>query len=278
MSLILVWLFVVWMGEIGFNGLEISFLDVGQGDAALIRTPGGENILIDGGPGDYVIVELGEILPPWDREIDIVILTHPHDDHFAGLLDVVERYEVGEFWWNPVEYARPEYMALIKMLDAEGCLVRAVVEGDFQIERNVTLCILWPKSWEKSDSEWCADSEFECNRHFDDNLNNDSVVVMLKYRDFEALFMGDAEIEVEERLIEAGLLVDVDLLKAGHHCSRTASSGDFLAVVKPEIAVCSYGEENKFGHPHREAIENFEEFGVEMRSTADYGTITFRVP
>lgn len=290
-GVIVVWLMSIWIPDRWNKNLYVWFLDVGQGDAILIRTPDRKYILVDGGGGDYVLGQLGEVMPPWVRHIDIVILTHPHADHFKGLLDIMERYRVGEIWWNPVYYPNPEYITLIEMTGGQVSLrdsgenrlrnakIRPINVQKGMVWRvgGVEIQVLWPlgtsggENSELPDKEliWCSELGIECNTHFDENLNNDSVVIYVTFGEFGLLLTGDAEVEVEEKLIQSGLLygIDVDVLKAGHHCSRTASSEAFLEMIKPELAICSCGEGNKFGHPHEETIDLFKERGIEWFRT-----------
>lgn len=280
------WLLRVWIGEVSDHNLHVYVIDVGQGDAILVRTPAGKNILIDGGGGDYVLVELGQILPPWVRRIDILVLTHPHADHFFGLMDVIERYQVGAVWWNPVYHGMPEYRYFVKLvaeLEDEGILVASVSDGDFWTEGGVEVQVLWPSPWRSGDTAlsdkekvWCDEMGILCNSSYDGNVNNDSILVLVEFGEFSILLMGDAEHEVEAELIGRdgdSRLREIDVLKAGHHCSRTASGSDFLEFVSPQVAICSCGEENKFGHPHEETLENFEDLGVRYFRTDIDGTV-----
>jgi competence protein ComEC len=107
----------------------------------------------------------------------------------------------------------------------------------------------------------------------DENLNNDSIVLLLRYLNKEILLMGDAEIEVEEILLQDyGLdIIDVDILKAGHHCSKTASSYEFIKTTNPDVSICSCGEDNRFGHPHEETIETFNMLNIPYHITWEDG-------
>ncbi len=282
---IIISLCVMWLGFMLYDyyfdrSLEIYFLDVGQGDSILIETPEKEIILIDGGPGDQVLTDIGHILPPWIRKIDILVLTHPHADHINGLLDVMGRYDVEKIIWNPICYDYNQYdefrNMLSQMKNKEDIIV-ADQDIDLKMQSGVSVSILWPKNGDGggNDIDISRDDLVggDCINGFDDNVNNDSVILGLKYGEFDALFMGDAETPVEQELLAGNELYDIDILKAGHHCSRTASSLDFLNVVKPELAICSVGKDNKFGHPHEETLDRFREGGIAYLRTGLYGTI-----
>ncbi len=242
------------------DNLEISFFDIGQGDAALIQTPFGQNILIDGGPDYSIITRLSEKLPWWDKTIDLMILTHPHDDHVGGLLSVLERYKVKKILHTGVlhdSFLYDEWKQLIRDKKILATLVerpQTIVLGDGgRIE------IIYP------DTSVMAESK--------NNLNNSSIVLRLVYGENSFLFTGDAELEVEEYLLKKALNIESGVLKVGHHGSDTSSSEKFLQVVKPEIAVISVGEDNDFGHPSRRIIKRLERMGIDIYRTDEDATV-----
>lgn len=262
--LIVFWLTSVWISDLNQENLRIYFLDVGQGDSILLRCPSGINVLVDGGGGDFVLAELGEVFPPWVRSIDIIVLTHPHADHVMGLLDVISRYEIGEVWWNPVDYGFGEYRYLAGLCEVElNCVplqgFREVILGKVRVQ------VLWPLLDEELEVS-CIEESF-CGLRLSDNLNNDSIVLNVIYGDFSCLLMGDAEHEVEEILMSSILVKKVDVLKAGHHCSRTASGVEFLSIVSPSLAICSCGLGNRFDHPHTEALDRLDGSGSRVVRT-----------
>lgn len=231
----------------------VVILDVGQGDSILLQKDSFQ-ILIDGGEDISVLYELPKYMKYGDMEIEVVILTHPHSDHLGGLFEIFERYEIGEVWINPVEYDSNMYEFFLQM------------DLPFKEVRNGEIYTI---------DDWNVEVLFSNDNIYEaiGNLNNASIVIELATETKNYLFMGDAEVEVERYLIQKDLLEDVDVLKAGHHCSRTASSKSFLDIVKPEIAICSYGEENSFGHPHEETIQNFLERNIQILSTAKEGNV-----
>ncbi len=240
--------------------LIVHFLDIGQGDSILIQTPSDKLILIDGGPGTEILTELDEILPFLEKEIDLMILTHPHADHIEGLVPVLKRYQVNAALITGVEYSNSYYEEFLRDLRGEAEIYYAWAETDFDFGDGVMVDVLYP-------FEPLIGEEFE-------NLNNSSIIMRLVYGEVEILLTGDAEAEVEEELLEAGIWLDSDVFKAGHHGSRTASSRDFLEEVDPEIVVIQCGEGNSFGHPHQETLDAFEEIGAKVYRNDLDGRVT----
>ena len=253
---------VFWVTLSAENKLEIAFLDVGQGDASLIKTPFGQNILIDGGADYKVIEELEKELQWWDRAIDLMILTHPHDDHVAGLIFVLERYNVKKILYTGVVHSAPAYLEWLKIVKAKNVPLaiidrpQKIIFGD-----NCFFDIIYPRQ-----------SLLGKNVS---NLNNSSIIAELDCENKTVLFMGDAEIEVEEELIKTGDLRSVEILKVGHHGSNTSSHQEFLEMVNPQKAIISSGKNNKFGHPSLRIIKRLERFGAEVLRTDTDGTIRF---
>jgi len=240
--------------------LKVSFIDVGQGDAILIQTPDKHQVLIDGGRNKKVVSELGKLLPFGDRTIDVVIETHPDADHIGGLPEVVSRYSVGLFMEPGVEsdnslddelHIRLGEKKVEKLLARRGQVINF---GD-----GVKLIILFPNQ---------VVSKWETNRA--------SVVAKLVYGEESFLFTGDSPIQVESVLMSLDKeVLDADVLKAGHHGSRTSTSLIYAEAVSPEYAVISAGRDNTYGHPHKEVLDILRIAGAEIMSTADKGTITF---
>lgn len=241
----------------------IVFLDVGQGDSTLIQN-GDTQILIDGGPDRSVLYELPKYMPFFDRKIEYLILTHPHDDHLVGLLHVLENYEVGEVLYYPVCYTNANYETLI----SNSVKKRIVSAGKTIRLDSLDINIIWP-------IETILVSE-DCYKPFDNNINNDSLVLDIQYKSYKFLLMGDAEEEVEENLLSrVPSLSKYDVLKAGHHCSKTSTSETFLKMVSPAYAICPCGYKNKFGHPSSETLDLFSKYGVQYMITYTAGNIVF---
>ena len=240
--------------------LEVDFLDVGQGDAILIKSPFGQNILIDGGPDSKVIEELGKSLPFWDKRIDLMVLTHPHDDHVTGLIEVIKRYNVKKILYTGVVHDSPNYLAwLAAIRERKIPLViidrpQKIVLGD-----DCYMEIIYPRK------NFLAQET--------DNLNNSSIVARLVYGQTKFLLMGDAEIEVEKELLADGADLSAQVLKVGHHGSDTSSGEEFLKAVSPQIAAIQVGKDNDFGHPSLRILKRLERAGAEILRTDKNGTI-----
>ncbi len=258
-------LVLFWTGFIYFStrpdgDLHVYFLNVGQGDAILIQTPSGDDILIDGGPDEAVLSELGEVLPFWDRKIELIILTHPDADHVSGLVSVLERYEVEEVWMTGVAHHSSVYEMFLNLIETQNISSQIVTLGYSKIFDGVmSLEVLFP--FENFYQEEVKD------------VNATSVVCRLDYQSKSFLFTGDAPIDVELEMVNEGLFLTAEILKAGHHGSRTSTSLDFLEAVNSEVAIISCGKDNRFNHPHSEVIENLELMNIETHRTDLEGRI-----
>jgi competence protein ComEC len=243
--------------------LHVSFLDVGQGEAILIQQ-GHQQVLIDGGPSPQMLaMELGERMPFWDRTIELVVLTHPHEDHLSGLVEVLERYRVEQVLYPYLEYDSPLYnqwQELIEQKDIASTPAQAGQEID--LGDGIIMTVLHPPAtlMEGTGSD----------------LNNNSVVLRLEMGRVSFLFTGDIEWEAECRLLAAGAELDCTVLKVGHSGSLTSTSADFLAAASPQAAVISVGE-NPYGHPHDDVLTRLlDEIEEEyIFRTDNDGTIEF---
>ncbi len=215
--------------------LEISVLDVGQGDAILFEVPTGQVMLVDGGPDKKVLRRLGEELPFWERRIDVIALTHPHEDHFAGLNLVLERYEVGTVLITGVEAHSQGYQRFLEIINQKHIPLLIIEKPEQLVFGDVRFNILYP------------DHSFK-NRRMS-NLNNSSLVIKVQYRLINMLLTGDAEKEEEGELLSSGINLQAEILKVGHHGSETSSTEEFLQAVKPALALISSGAGNTYGHP-----------------------------
>ena len=250
---------LAWSGAQPDGKLHLHFFDVGQGDATLIVTPSGRQILIDGGYFPSVMnAHIGRNLPFYDSTIDIVIATHPDADHVTGLPNIFDRYEVGQFIYDGnLEGTSSLYDATLERLELHNVERKVAVLGEvIEVGDGVRLEIVHP------------DGDLD-----DEIRNNNSVSIRLVYGEFSALLTGDAEKEAEREMLQSGLPLQSLVYKVGHHGSRTSSTQPFLDAVQPQIAVISAGEENKFGHPHQEVVERLQAMGIAILDTRELGTI-----
>ena len=245
---VLVWR-EVWARDGGI--LKFYVLDVGQGDAIFIETPSGNQILIDGGPDKSVLKELGEVMPFYDRTIDLVILTHPHLDHAGGLTEVFKNYQVLKYMDSGEPDTLAEYRELKKTVEAEKIPYLEARRGmKIILDENAVLNILTPEKLLPGSSE-----------------HRNMVISRLSFGEVDFLLTGDAERPLEFFLVEKGDEIGSEVLKAGHHGSRTSSNLLFLEKVAPEYALISAGLKNKYGHPHREVLENLDKIGAKILRT-----------
>ena len=261
--IIFIFVFVGFVFYLEFfqNDLKFYVFDVGQGDAILIQTPEHYNILIDGGPDNAVVYKLGEYLSFYDRDIDLMILSHPHADHMVGLIEVIKRYKVKKILTTGVEYYSPDYLAWLDKISEKNIPVEIVDHlGRIPLGGEVELEILFP-------GESFLGREIK-------NVNNASIVVKLIYASATIMLTGD--FEDEESLLNKNLDLSADILKVGHHGSDTANSLEFLKAVSPSKAIISCGLDNKFDHPHPETIHNLDGLGVEILRTDSEGDIILK--
>jgi competence protein ComEC len=244
------------------SGLTLHFLDVGQGDAALLRTPAGHWVLVDAGPqSDHDDAGRRVVAPFLARHrapgLSVALVSHAHADHLGGLPAVLERYPAARVLEPAELVADPLYTGFLDEVELLGLPWQAARDGTrFELD-SVRFTVLHPDTaW----SEWQLD------------LNEDSLVLLVEYGDFRALFPGDAGLHAEARM--AGRIGWVDLLKVGHHGSRSATGEAWLAELAPRAAVISSGSGNRYGHPHGEVLARLGEHGVSVWRTDALGTIT----
>jgi competence protein ComEC len=228
------------------QSLRLSFLNVGQGDAILIQTEEGRNILIDAGPDGKVVERLGEKLNFFNQKIDLFILTHPDLDHYGGILDIMQKYPVKAVMLTGVSSGSSLYLAFLDELKKKQVpVIYPTNDQDFQISKNAYLDILFPFSGSSLIGQETG------------NKNDTSVSFILRDQSKQplALLTGDAEEEEERDMLLSGQDLSAPIFKLGHHGSKTASTAPFLNAVHPETVVVSAGRDNKFGHPHPETLE-----------------------
>ncbi|MFH1170888.1 MAG: ComEC/Rec2 family competence protein [Candidatus Vogelbacteria bacterium] len=252
--------YVVWR-ETPKGILTVAFLDIGQGDAIYIEAPNGNQILVDGGSGRQIFRALGEVMPFYDRSLDVVIATHPDADHIGGLPFVLDRFVVGAVLEPGVSSDTNVSQEFKKRVNDGTPLHQLARRGmRLRLDRDVALEILFP---DQDTIGW--------------ETNTASIVARLVYGGNSFLLTGDSPIKIEKYLIALdGTGLQTDVLKAGHHGSRTSSAPEYLAVVHPRYAVISAGLNNRYGHPHQEVLDLFNKLGATILRTDEEGTIIFQ--
>ncbi len=240
--------------------LTVAFLDVGQGDAIFIEAPNGNQILIDGGSNSAVIRELGKVMSFFDRSIDVVVATHPDKDHIAGLIDVFKRFDIDIYFDPQVNHNTGEYKTLLDMVEKEGIATTIARRGTkIVLGDGVYAEILFP------------DRDVS---NVESNLT--SIVLRVVYGETEVMLTGDSPKSIEKYLVSIdGSNLESDLLKAGHHGSKTSSAESFVGFVNPKFVIISAGKDNRYGHPHKEVMDIFKRLRIKTISTAEIGTIIF---
>ncbi len=244
------------------KGLTFSMLDVGQGDALFIESPTGVQVLVDVGPPRKIISALSGVMSPFDRSIDAIIITNPDLDHLGGFVDVVKKYKVGKVF-EPGTFnesrAYENFKSEIKNKNIENILARQGMRMD--LGGGVVIDILFPDR----DVSW-----FESN--------DGSVIAKLTYGETSVMLMGDATNNAEEMVLEDYNTSQLasDILKVGHHGSRTSSSEEFVKAVAPLYAFISSGKSNSYGHPHEEVLDTFSLLRAKIFRTDTLGTIVVK--
>jgi competence protein ComEC len=248
--------------------LTVAFLDVGQGDAIFIEAPNGVQVLIDGGPpSGKILSELGALMPFYDRTIDVVIATHPDQDHIGGLPEVFKRYHVGVLFEPGISSENGDYLAMEQAGEKAGVKkILARVGMKIYLDKNTVIEIFYP------DRELPLRTE----------TNRASIVARLTYGNKAFLFTGDLPKSEEEYLLTKdrpmlndGTWLRSNVFKFGHHGSRTSTSEIFFTNVAPEYGVVSAGKDNRYGHPHKEVLDIAEKYRVPVLRTDLQGRIVF---
>ncbi len=249
--------FVVWQWP--DDKLHLIFCDVGQGDGELLVWKNVQ-ILIDGGPDEAKLEQcLSKHMPFWDRKVELIINTHPEEDHLGALHAVVQKYEAGAFLNNGFLASNQGFAKLVEALQRKHLRPRLVKQGDRIKLGSVVLEVLWP-SQESLEQKALQ-------------LNKNSIVLRLQFGEFTALFTGDIGIEEELALMHSGLLDKAELLKIAHHGSKFSSSQTFVAKLRPKMAIFEVGAKNRFGHPNPEILTRFDLVRSKILRTDQNGTI-----
>ncbi len=235
---------------------RIVVLDVGQGDAILVESRDGGRMLVDGGPDpDRVLAELDAVVPPWDRRIDIMVLTHPHEDHVAGLVRVLDRYRVGRVFEPGMRGSGPGWAAWDRAL-LHGPPRGTLSAGARLQLGDIGLVVLWPEPGTVPTASGRTGTE----------INDTSIVLLGDAGGHRFLLTGDAEEGVDPALLASGL-PHLDVLKVAHHGSATATTGALLAATNPGVALISVGVDNDYGHPAPSTLDRLRDAGARVLRT-----------
>ncbi len=240
--------------------LHVYFLDVGQGDAIFVETPSGKQVLVDGGPGSVVLQRLGEVMPLFDKSIDLLVSTHPDADHLSGLVHVLQRYEV------------PKILETGMLCDTSLCGQWSEIKKEKQPE--IDNAFLGQEINTGDGVKFLVFNPTEnLNGKFLPKRNNGGIILKLIYGSQSVLLEADVEKPVEGKLVQGGVKIDSDFLKVAHHGSKTSSTENFLKKVSPLLAFIEVGRDNKYGHPTREVLQRLEDFKIPYYRTDMDGTV-----
>lgn len=245
--------------------IDVNFIDVGQGDSSFIVTPNNDTILIDTGDSKKA-EEVIECLEGYDFEdIDLLILTHPDADHINGAQKIIETYKIKEVVMCSFVKDTKVFNGILGALEERPNI--KVTQGKVGMEYDIDgvhFLIVGVDSVVKKNGELST-------------ANNSSVVTKMTYGDVSIMFMGDAEVEAEEVILNNGFDLSAQILKAGHHGSDTSSSQEMLDAINPKIAIISCGIDNKYGHPKQVTLDKFDAMGIKYYRTDEQGTIKLEI-
>ena len=240
--------------------MKIDFLDIGQGDSIYIEAPNGHQLLVDGGRDNRVIKKLQEVMPYGDNSLDVIIATHPDADHVGGLNDVIKKYSIGAVLEPGVSATTKTYQSLESLIIQKNIphiLARRGMQIVLDEKNGIYVEILFP---DRDTTGW--------------ETNSAAIVAKLIYGKTSVILTADAPIKNELYLIGLDKQnLKTNILKLGHHGSRTSSSEQFLRATSPDLAIISAGKNNSYGHPHKEVLDFLQRLNIPYLTTYNDGTI-----
>ncbi len=244
--------------------LTINFCDVGQGDGFFVATSRGEVIVIDGGPGTKITQCMSRYMPFWDRKVELMVVTHPQQDHMEGEIDIFKKYKVEKVLWTGAANEPTQFYSVWKKgLEKSGAAVTFARRGDLADAGEVSFEVLWPTAEEM---QIFADNRGE-------DINNTSIVarMVVKSSGACAYFTGDVPFEILDKVLDK----KCQILKVAHHGSKTGTDKLTISEASPEVALISVGKNNRYGHPYPAVVEMFDRAGVKVLRTDQLGDIRF---
>ncbi len=238
----------------------VTMFDVGQGDSFFIQAKNGKQMLIDGGKDTKALAALAQTMPWGDRSIDVVVATHPDMDHIGGLTSIIARYKIGMMLVSGVGGDTKEYEQLLTLVQKKRIPLYVARAGmEVALSDTDTFTVLFP---DRDVHDW--------------ETNTGSVVGKFTSGERSILFTGDSPAPIEQYLVKKqSKNLDIDILKLGHHGSRTSTTAALLKVATPDLALISAGRDNSYGHPHKEVLTLLKQFSIPYVSTQTEGTVTF---
>jgi competence protein ComEC len=245
---------------LGYQLDQISFFNIGQGDASLITSKRGDRIIIDCGPSSKIIDQLETKLSFWSRHIDMLIITHGDRDHYGGCKDIIERFQVNKVMINGVfDSKNKSYQELLELIKSKNIQILPAIQNTYiNLGSSIELQLLNPQT-----NLWGQDIR-------DDNT--ESIVILLRSKNQNILLTGDADEKTEAKILKEYPQLDIDILKAGHHGSKTSSSEQFLDAITPKQVIISAGANNSYNHPHPEIINRLNKRNIKIQETKNYMT------
>ncbi len=253
---------LLWVCVLGTNDGVLTFtvLDVGQGDALFIESPTGIQVLVDGGPNRTVTKEVSRVMSFFDRHIDMLVVTHADRDHYEGLIPLLGKYKTDVILYSGTVSDSALYKSFEEVV-SENSIKKVVARSGQVVDLGggAYLQILFPDR-DVSGLE----------------TNDASIVMKLVYGETSVMLQGDSPLKIEEYLISKNSeILESDILKTGHHGSRTSTGESYVKAVSPKWAVVTAGEDNSYGHPHQEVVDTLNKYEVQILGTYDRGRIVF---
>ncbi len=289
LKIILVLLLIIWLihDQVPDNNLHLVVCDVGQGDAILVSYRSWQ-LLVDGGRSSRVLSCLGKAMPFWDKDLEVLVATHPDADHIGGLDEVFQVYNVKRFVRTQDTKDTADFKRLIEFASREKAQgsteQRPRIGDDLNVDPLLDVIVVFPQENQNQQlTQNSANSETTLQdissplltetTSSKNDYNSRSIVLLLSYKSFSALLTGDLEVGGEQALLQSGMIKPITVLKVGHHGAKTSTSAEFVGVLRPEISIISVGKNNSYGHPSPQVIDLLQQNGSKVWRTDQMGTI-----